>query len=309
MAKTALFYRQYLAYSGGHGKVWDYFNHVKTSGLYEPKIFFTGDSIFDHTNPWLHSKDTILTEWMPERADLLFLAGMDWQALPPQWNKDIPVINLIQGVRHADHQLPLYGFLNRRAIRICVSQPIADAILTTGQVNGPIYVIPNGLQIPDQLFEDVKKDEKIFISAMKNIPAGILIAEQARNLGYVVELLTQPVSKIDYLKKIQRARIAVLLPLAVEGFYLPGLEAMALGTPVIMPDCIGNREYAKHKENCLIAAPEDMISAIQYFDAPDELHRIQYKGIETAKRYTLASEYESFVKVLNNVEAILRTRR
>jgi glycosyltransferase involved in cell wall biosynthesis len=306
MLKTVLFHRQYLAYSGGHGKVWDYFNHIKKSGLYEPRIFFTRDSVFDQTNPWLHSKDDIISEWSPEKADLLFLAGMDWQALPPEWEKNIPVINLIQGVRHADPQLQLYSFLRRLAIRICVSQPIANAILATGQVRGPVYVIPNGLQLPDQIAEHIEKGEKIFIAAMKDIPAGIRIAEQAGNLGYTVDLLTQPVSKIDFLKKIKAARIAILLPLPVEGFYLPGLEAMALGTPVIMPDCIGNREYASHKENCLIVAPEEIISAIRYFDEPGEFHRIQKAGLETAKNYTLSSEYESFLRILNNVETILQ---
>lgn len=306
MPKSVLFHRQYLAYSGGHGKVWDYFNHIRKSGLYEPRIFFTHDSVFDQTNPWLHSKECIISEWNPEKADLLFLAGMDWQAIPPELDKRTPVINLIQGVRHADPQLPLYSFLKRPAIRICVSQPIADAILATGQVQGPIYVIPNGLQLPKHIVQHIGKDEKIFISAMKDVPAGIRIAEQAGRLGYTVDLLTQPVSKIDFLKKIKTARIAVLLPLSVEGFYLPGLEAMALGTPVIMPDCVGNREYALHKENCLIAPPEDIISAIRYFDEPGELHRIQKAGLETAKNYTLSSEYESFLRILNNVEAILQ---
>lgn len=305
MLKTVLFHRQFLAYSGGHGKVWDYFNHVKKSGLYEPRIFFTGDSIFDHTNPWLDSKKYIVSEWRPKEANLLFLAGMDWQSMPAQWEENIPIINLIQGVRHADPGLPLYSFLKRPAIRICVSQPIAEAILFTGQVQGPIHVIPNGMQLPDQLHEAIAKGEHIFVAAMKNIPAGVQIAEQAGRLGYSVDLLTEPVAKIEFLRRIKAARIAVLLPLAVEGFYLPGLEAMALGTPVIMPDCIGNREYARHEENCLISTPQEMISAIRYFDTPGNVYRIQQAGLETAKGYTLSSEYESFLKVLRGIESVL----
>jgi len=78
---------------------------------------------------------------------------------------------------------------------------------------------------------------------------------------------------------------------------------MPLGTPVIMPDCIGNREYARHKENCLIAMPEDMISAIQYFEVPSELHRIELAGLETAKHYTMDREYRIFLEVLNEIKS------
>ena len=35
-----------------------------------------------------------------------------------------------------------------------------------------------------------------------------------------------------------------------EGFYLPALEAMALGSLVICPDCIGNRSFCLPGRNC-----------------------------------------------------------
>ena len=40
-----------------------------------------------------------------------------------------------------------------------------------------------------------------------------------------------------------RARVTVLVPNPKEGFYLPALEAMALGTIVVCPDCVGNRSF------------------------------------------------------------------
>ena len=41
-----------------------------------------------------------------------------------------------------------------------------------------------------------------------------------------------------------RARaVAVFVPNPKEGFYLPALEGMALGTLVVCPDCLGNRSY------------------------------------------------------------------
>ena len=205
--KTALFRRNFTGYSGGHGKVWDYFNYVKKSGLYEASIFFTDASFFDESNPWLHSQSDFVSEWKPEEADLLFLEGLDWQAMPAGWNKEIPIINLIQGVRHADPSLPLYGFLKRPALRICVSQPVADAILATGQVNGPVHVIPNGLNIPDELTGQVQKNNRVLIAAFKDPASGTKAAGELLDMAYEVELLTEHIPRIEFLKKIKKARL------------------------------------------------------------------------------------------------------
>jgi len=57
-----------------------------------------------------------------------------------------PVINLIQHVRHADPGADVHRYLAEPAIRICVSEEVETAILGTGKVVGPTYVIPNGIE-------------------------------------------------------------------------------------------------------------------------------------------------------------------
>ncbi len=47
-----------------------------------------------------------------------------------------------------------------------------------------------------------------------------------------------------------------------EGFAMPPLEAMATGSPVIMTDCHGNRDYARDGENCIIVE-QDNIPALK----------------------------------------------
>jgi len=42
-----------------------------------------------------------------------------------------------------------------------------------------------------------------------------------------------------------------------EGLGYPPLEAMACGTPVVLTDSIGVRDYARHEENCLVVPPRD----------------------------------------------------
>lgn len=303
MPKIALFHRQFHIYYGGHGKVWDYFNHIKKSGLYEPRIFFTQDSVFDESNPWLHSRESITAKWNPEQADLLFVGGTDWEAVPARLPERVPIINLIQHVRHADPGQPLYRYLRNRAFRICVSQPVADAILATGQVNGPVAVIPNGIELPPHI-EQNKGSETIFIDAIKSVPVGIELSKQLHERGYHVDLLVEKVLRSEYLTRLGNARLAILLPNPTEGFYLPGLEAMALGTPVIMPDCVGNREYVRHNQNCLLVSPQEILRAVLQL-TPEQLAGFRSEGLATARRYTLDNEYQQFIKILGNLEVLL----
>ena len=304
---TALFRRQYLGYQGGHGKVWDYFNHVRRSMLYQPKIYFTKDSIFDDGNPWKHETSMITKRWEPAKADLLFLAGMDWQDIPDDFTENIPVISLVQGIRHADPGSPLYEFLGKRAFRICVSQEVADAILSTGKVNGPVSVISNGIDLQDLMNSQIAPQierKKIFIAALKDTPTGEYLSTQLQKKGYDVDLLTHQIVRSEFLMRLKNALFAILLPLPKEGFYLPGLEAMALGTPVIMPDCFGNRAYATHDQNCLLISREAIFAAVCQLDLI-KLEQLREEGIKTAARFTLENERQQFFKILRNIKALL----
>lgn len=146
--KTLLFHRHYHGFTGGHLKHWDYFNHSRYSQMYCPAIYFTPNSRWEPHNPWLSIRNTVAPTWQPDKADMLFLAGMDWQAYPPSQETVLnkPVINLIQHVRHADPQHPLFAFLQRKAIRICVGPEVAGALKNSGQVKGPIHCIPNAIE-------------------------------------------------------------------------------------------------------------------------------------------------------------------
>jgi glycosyltransferase involved in cell wall biosynthesis len=90
-----------------------------------------------------------------------------------------------------------------------------------------------------------------------------------------------------------------------EGFGLPPLEAMACGTPVVMTDNKGSRDYAKDGFNALISQPGDvkslsdnLLKALQ----DDKLReRMIENGLETAKKFTWAKTVESFEKALKEI--------
>jgi glycosyltransferase involved in cell wall biosynthesis len=58
----------------------------------------------------------------------------------------------------------------------------------------------------------------------------------------------------EYLSLVARSKVTVFLPnrLQGEGFYLPALEGMALGTVVVCPDCVGNRDFCIDGKNCFM---------------------------------------------------------
>ncbi len=302
----ALFRRSFHRYQGGHGKMWDYFQHLIISNLYDPRVYFTPDSILDESNPWTSVPNRIVAEWEPRRADLLFLGGLDWEHVPLDMPGDVPILNLIQHVHHAESRDPRYKYLSRKAIRICVSTPVSAAISATGKLNGPVFTIPCGIDLSelDGSSRAEPSGGKVLIAALKAPALGRRLATSLRSEGLEVELLVDHLPRFEFIRRLGDAGIVVLLPDPTEGFYLPGLEAMALGKPVIMPDCVGNSQYARHGENCLLADPDGIPTAIRLLRSGDIAGRIAAAGLATSKDYTLGRERQAFIEVLSSIKSL-----
>ena len=95
----------------------------------------------------------------------------------------------------------------------------------------------------------------------------------------------------------------VLLPYVVEGFFLPALEAMALGALVVSPDCVGNRSLCLDGVNCLRPAYE--ASAIEAAVAealslaPDRRQAMLDRASATADQHSLMGERRAFLELLD----------
>lgn len=297
-----LFHRDFLGYTGGHGKVWNYFNHALELG-WDARVYLTPASLRDVSNPWLSLPDRIELEWRPETADVLFLAGMDWLALGARDTATLPpVVNLVQHVRHADPAQPLRAFLQRRAWRICVAKAVADAITATGEVVGEVRVIPAALDT--QPIDTTARRHGVFVGALKAPALGRAVAAELLALGHEVRLEDRLIPRADYLAALSSAGISVLLPHPTEGFYLPGLEAMSLGCAVVMPSCVGSSQYAQDGVNCLMppAAVDALVGAVARL-ADARLHgQLRKAGLETARGHGLPAEREAFASLLQEME-------
>ena len=243
--RTLLFHRRYRGLTGGHLKVFHYFLHATHSTRFQPRIFFTPDSIRGTENPWNGIAPPPLDSWQPADVAALFVAGLDWEAVPDP--SPVPVINLIQHVRHAHPGDPRRSFLARPAVRICVSEEVGDAIAGTGEVNGPVYVIPNGIDL-ENIPAAADRDIPVLIAGLKNPTFAAAAAARLADSGVAAEVIDAMIPRREFLDRLSRARVAITLPHHEEGFFLPALEAMAAGAIVVCPDCTGNRGFCRDGE-------------------------------------------------------------
>jgi hypothetical protein len=310
--KEVLFYRTLREYQGGHLKVWDYFHHVLSSPNHTAKVRFSKDSVWDERNPWRDMRSDAIGPDTPANPDILFIGGTDWRNLPEEQRDSsrIPILNLIQHVRHGFEDNPRYAFLRHRAIRICNSEETAESIRSTGRVNGPIFTIPCGLQgecFPAPI-PFAEKDLDFLIVAIKQPRMGRRLSRLLWRPGRHNHLLVDPVLRSDFLDLMNRARVSVFLPHETEGFYLPALEGMALDTLVVCPDCVGNRSFCLPDRNCF--RPELSTGALRAAAeaarrlAPPEVSTYLANARETFARYDLMRERRTFLEILDRVDEL-----
>jgi hypothetical protein len=300
--KTVLFYRNYKFFSGGQMKVRDYFNHVEASGSCEARICIAPSSSPDNIWTDVTASTSI---YRPEQADILFIAGMDWAALEPHPNIEErrTVINLIQSVQHALPRDPRHKYLARRAVRICVSREVAAAIGQTGKCIGPIYTIPNGLDF-GLLPETPQKDTEVFIAGLKRPNLAEKIAAFLKEKGVEVDCATERIERGAFLKRMSRARVAVTLPLDQEGFFLPALEAMAMGCTLICPDCLGNRSFCVDNTTCLMPPPVSGAignSTLTILQDAALGYSLRAAAFDLSKRFDISHERNEFLAILSTL--------
>ncbi|MBD1389787.1 hypothetical protein IC617_10145 [Neiella sp. HB171785] len=296
--KRISFFRDYQGYTGGHQKVHDYIEHTLSASVIEVDLYLSAKS---RTRPDLFSNfspSVYQSIYDPTKAELVFLAGMDWHSYLPFYDEAQSRINLIQHVRHADPSQPLFEFLQYPATRICVSEAVRQAILP--YANGRCITIKMGHVIPKL---KRKKCYDLYILANKRPALGQRLFEWAQKQNWKVKLHASNVAPLDVYQAMASSRISLPLPNKTEGFYLPGIEAMSLSDWAVVPDCVANREYESIWANITLCEPDfescchAITKAAQRVGSP-LLQLNKWIGKQKAYSYSLAKERAHYLNVL-----------
>ena len=323
-ARRVWFHRGIAPLSGGQVKHSHYFEHVREMPGFSPAITFSREApsefhACERRKLWPAKEDERAECWQPESGDLLFLAGTDWRYLA-ECGLDAyahPRVNLIQHVRHADEDCELHVFLGERAVRVCVSFEVARAISATGRVRGPVLTIPNGMDVaPFEAAEGgspadyEERAAPVTLLGYKRPELARALSERLHAEGIEHEIHAGLRGRSEFLALLAESQIAVCLPHAEEGFYLPALEAMASGALVVTLDCIGNRGFCHDHWNCIIAEPNSrsLLRAVERILAmnPAERGHMHCRARATAARHSLAAERKRFHAVLRYIDRLWR---
>jgi hypothetical protein len=302
--KKVVFYRDYREFRGGHLKVYDYFGHLTASTEFTPEIFLTSQSLLN--NPWSKC-DSIVEHYDPMSADILFLGGFDWKALDP-WPKieeHIPVVNLIQGFGHCQDGDERMQFLTRKALRICVSHQLRDAVMRTGLCSGPVITIENSISFDaDSHRSKTAEPESVLTLGVKKKQLALRLQEGLASAGVCVQCIAEPIERQRLLSLMSRSEIVVTLPSDKEGFYLPALEVMKLNRNLICPDCTGNRSFCEDLVTCLMPEPklQALLGAVELLRADKGLAKsLREAASSRVEPYTAERERTEFINALNSI--------
>ena len=238
----------------------------------------------------------------PYEADAFFLAGLDWYVLD-EFGVDTsrrPVINFIQGFTHVDPGDRRFALLERRALRISVSPALTEALLATRRAAGPIVTIENGIDLSAIPRTD-RTPNSVVIAGAKNPPIAAEVAKELTALGFAPTLINDFIPRDALLSAFARSEIAVTLPLEREGFFMPPLEAMALGCATVVPDCLGNRSFCIDEHTALVptyTVPAICNAILSLLASPQRRQRIAASGKAMADTYSLARERGQFISAL-----------
>lgn len=286
-----LFVRNFAGFTGGHLKVLDYLRHTAASGLASPVLYLTPESRTRADNIFNGYSGRVIDHLRGFPA--YFLAGEDWYILE-NGGIDVgsaPVVNLIQHPRHADRSGRLFHCLKRPALRICVSSAVAEAVRP--YANGEVLVINNGVGVDlPPARRSLDQTARILVAGLKNPQVAGEVADRLRPF-VEVDLVIENLPRQTFLERIAAATACVFLPFEREGFFLPALEAMAIGSGVVVPDCAGNRAYARNDENCLMpqySAEALAAAALSLVLDLEKLQRLCALGKKTFAEHSLEKE-------------------
>ena len=303
---------------GGVVKIFDYVNHAVSLG-YEPVIacpetYKPGLPLFGMERVSRLTPENGVRFTDPEKVavgphDLAFLSWpTHYGVVEPRlsrWTRHEQVIFIVQNVRWANPRW-IGGYavrlLSRPMARIMTNDVVLDAVRPYLNPSSMTEVILLGNE--SEFFAKRRSGGfgdrvKVGYTTWKSGVGDEVARALADDSGFEFRAIREPVGWGELRDLYQWSDVFLATPLAEEGFYMPGLEAMAAGAVVITPDAGGNRAYCRFGENCRLVgfeSAEEYVGALKDLrgGGAGEIEGLRRAGYETVGRHTLERERELF---------------
>ena len=314
---------------GGVVKIFDYVNHARSLG-YEPVIACPEEHRrtlplfkiprFSGISPENGVHFTGLEKVSVGPHDLAFLSWpMHYELVErnfSRWTRHEQVIFIVQNVRWANPNW-INGYalrlLTRPMARITTNEIVLEAIkpyLNEKSITDVIRIGHDSKFFAHERNGSLGPPVKVGYTTWKS-SVGDQVAERlADDPGFEFRAIREPVGWNELRRLYHWSDVFLATPLAEEGFYLPGLEAMAAGAVVVSSDAGGNKDYCHFGENCLGVGFEQ---APDYVDAlrdlrgysPEQIERLRRRAYETVEVHTLEHERGRFGEFMERLTARL----
>ncbi len=224
------------------------------------------------------------------------------------------LIHLVQGTRHANpawNDGLNYRLLHRPMTRIAVSDEVGAAIAPLVNGRYPLHTIVEGHDAtyfasrPTATTNSTDLPLRVMYTTWKS-DLGDRVAEAlADDDGFAFIAVRTPLGWPTLRNRYHGADVLLCTPGPEEGFYLPGLEAMAAGTAVVTALAGGNEAYIRAGENALAAPYDDVTAHVdalrQLRSDPELTKRLVAGGAATIAKHTIERERNQFADVLRAI--------
>lgn len=253
--------------------------------------------------------------WMPCRPGLKSLDDGAQDALDfivfnhePQWHR-------MEGFARARKRIFLalsYSRLYHKSgswesLRSDVDAILANSRWTADHIESEIgirpTVVPTGVDRAIFRPVNVPKSYPVLCPGEKRLWKGSAVIEEACCLlGLPLERVAGKGLRQDQLANEICAAEIFVVGSPLDGFGMPGLEALACGVPLVTTDNGGCREYAVHENTALIVPPDDpsaMAEAILRLRTEPQLaQQLRREGLRRASRFTWDDAARGFEREL-----------
>lgn len=257
-----------------------------------------------------------LADYALDKTDLvLFSWPGDWKIVSRRVSPEADrsqIIHIVQGTHHSESWFASGAglrLLARPMSRIAVTQEVADSIEKWTRPGSLTEVIPMGHDW--QFFHSDRKRHRrgplrVAYTTWKSDLGATLEERLHSNHHLTFRSIRGPASWSEIRELYQWSDVFLCTPYQLEGFFLPGLEAMASGAVVVTPDVVGNRSYCEFGVNCVEVGFEDVEgyeqALLSLISSNGEMEEIRAAAGKSLHQHSLDIERDNFGAFLSLVQ-------